>query len=142
MEVSSSDIPDSARHLKLDLWLFESLWQSDSTLSEDIKSETYYQMIRWPQPLSKSRRSQALRLAASSQHSPINAKILQEKTHYDLDLIRKFLYATENAGQAKAISEKEADNVTTNKVAVKQENKEIVEQKKGLLSRLRKTLGF
>jgi len=41
-----NDIPDNARKLQFDLWLFESLWQSNMDGRHDIDDHAYYRLIR------------------------------------------------------------------------------------------------
>ncbi len=136
------DIPDSARKLQFDLWLFESLWQSDMDGRQYIDDHAYYRLIRFPQPLGRQGRTEALRLATCTQSHPVNIATLFEKTSYSYDRIRRFLFATLMAGQVQRI---EQDSLVAGE-AVKRvftpQEKAKAEQKRSLLQRLRAKLGL
>lgn len=128
------DIPDSARALKLDLWLFESIWQSHLEVGNEINEESFYRLSRWPQPLGREGRTEALRLAASTQSAPVNLATLREKTNYPLPMIKRFLFAALKANQL---------TVSKSGGAVQSASTDSrAEEKRSLLSRLREKLGI
>lgn len=142
MVTDNLDIPDSARKLQFDLWLFESLWQSDMDGRHYIDDHAYYRLIRFPQPLGRQGRTEALRLATCTQSHPVNIPTLFEKTSYSYDRIRRFLFATLMAGQVQKV---EHDSVVADeqvKRVFTPQEKEKVEQKRSLLQRLRAKLGL
>lgn len=136
--VEASDIPASARQLKIDVWLFETLWQSHLDGGEQINKNAHFRLVRWPQPLGRNGRTEALRLVACAQSYPVDIKTLREKTNYSLEQIYRFLFASITAGymeevigqikepmpQAPQISEKEK------------------QEKRSLLQRLRAKFGL
>lgn len=136
-EVDESAIPDTSRQLKIDLWVFESIWQSELDGSKYVDSHSFYQLTRWPQPLSRHGRTEALRLAACAQSYPVNLDILHEKTNYPLHRIKRFLFATLLAGQAEVVREPAGGRP----VEVKRDEKQIAE-KRSLLQRFRAKLGL
>lgn len=140
---TDDEIPDSARQLKLDLWLFEALWQSTLDGEKYIDTNAFYQLNRWPQPLSKQGRTEVLRLAAHAQNHPVNVHQLQVKTHYPLEKISKFLFATSYAGQTTLV-EGMRSYVADKKPHLPQtkEEQKKNEEKKSLLARFREKLGL
>lgn len=136
-EVDEAAIPDTSRQLKIDLWLFESIWQSELDGSTYVDNHSFYQLTRWPQPLSRHGRTEALRLAACAQSYPVNLDILHEKTNYPVHRIKRFLFATLLAGQAEVIKEP----VQTRSVEVKHDEAQVAE-KRSLLQRFRAKLGL
>lgn len=138
----SNDIPDNARKLQFDLWLFESLWQSNIDGRQDIDDQAYYRLIRFPQPLGRHGRTEALRLATCAQTHPVNIETLFEKTSYSYDRIRRFLFATLMAGQVQKLEQGSFVAEEQVKRAYSPQEKEKVEQKRSLLQRLREKLGL
>lgn len=138
----SNDIPDNARKLQFDLWLFESLWQSNMDGRQDIDDQAYYRLIRFPQPLGRHGRTEALRLATCAQTHPVNIETLFEKTSYSYDRIRRFLFATLMAGQVQKLEQGSFVAEEQVKRAYSPQEKEKVEQKRSLLQRLREKLGL
>ena len=138
----SEDIPDNARKLQFDLWLFESLWQSNMDGRQDIDDQAYYRLIRFPQPLGRHGRTEALRLATCAQTHPVNIETLFEKTSYSYDRIRRFLFATLMAGQVQKLEKGSFVAEEQVKRAYSPQEKEKVEQKRSLLQRLREKLGL
>ena len=138
----SDDIPDNARKLQFDLWLFESLWQSNMDGRQDIDDQAYYRLIRFPQPLGRHGRTEALRLATCAQTHPVNIETLFEKTSYSYDRIRRFLFATLMAGQVQKLEQGSFVAEEQVKRAYSPQEKEKVEQKRSLLQRLREKLGL
>lgn len=136
-EVDESAIPDTSRQLKIDLWIFESIWQSELDGSKYVDNHSFYQLTRWPQPLSRHGRTEALRLAACAQSYPVNLDILHEKTNYPLHRIKRFLFATLLAGQAEVVREP----VRERAVEVIRDEQAIAE-KRSLLQRFRAKLGL
>lgn len=136
-EVDESAIPDSARQLKIDLWIFESIWQSELDGSKYVDNHSYYQLTRWPQPLSRHGRTEALRLAACAQSYPVNLDTLHDKTHYPHPRIKRFLFATLLAGQAEIVTKP----VEARPVEARQDDKKVAE-KRSLLQRFREKLGL
>lgn len=136
------DIPDSARKLQLDLWLFESLWQSEAELGDEVENDCFYRLIRFPQPLSRHGRTEALRLATCAQIHPVNIKLLHEKTAYPTDRIRRFLFATLTAGQVRKVTD--TRNIPSEPIQKKRspQEEQKVEQKRSLLQRFRAKLGL
>lgn len=140
-EVSAQDIPEAARQLKMDLWLFETLWQSHLDGLQYIDSSAFYRLKRWPQPLGRLGRTEALRLAACAQTHPVNIHTLREKTHYPNDKIHRFLFAATVAGQAEPIGNSGGQRVAP----VVQENgidEQQKAEKRSLLRRFREKLGL
>ena len=138
----NDDIPDSARKLQFDLWLFESLWQSDMDGRQDIDDRAYYRLTRFPQPLGRHGRTEALRLATCAQTHPVNIEILFEKTSYSYDRIRRFLFATLMAGQVQRVEQGSFIAEEQIRRTYSPQEKEKVEQKRSLLQRLREKLGL
>ena len=138
----NDDIPDNARKLQFDLWLFESLWQSNMDGRQDIDDQAYYRLIRFPQPLGRHGRTEALRLATCAQTHPVNIETLFEKTSYSYDRIRRFLFATLMAGQVQRLERGSFVAEEQVKRAYSSQEKEKVEQKRSLLQRLREKLGL
>lgn len=138
----SQDIPESARKLQLDLWLFESLWQSEIEISDEVENDSFYRLIRFPQPLSRQGRTEALRLATCAQINPVNIKLLHEKTAYPTDRIRRFLFATLTAGQVKKVTNTRNIRTETVQKQLSQQEEQKVEQKRSLLQRFRAKLGL
>lgn len=122
--------------IKLQMWLFESIWQSQLDGQDAIAADSYYKLTCWPRPLSNKGRSEALRLAAFAQKSAVTVADLVEKTHYSESMVRRFLYATLFVGQARQAKYSEQKAVQTN------EQHKPDKVKLGLLQRLRKKLGF
>ena len=107
-----------------------------------IDDHAYYRLIRFPQPLGRQGRTEALRLATCTQSHPVNIPTLFEKTSYSYDRIRRFLFATLMAGQVQKV---EHDSVVADeqvKRVFTPQEKEKVEQKRSLLQRLRAKLGL
>ena len=138
----SDDIPDNARKLQFDLWLFESLWQSNMDGRQDIDDQAYYRLTRFPQPLGRHGRTEALRLATCAQTHPVNIETLFEKTSYSYDRIRRFLFATLMAGQVQKLEQGSFVAEEQVRRAYSPQEKEKVEQKRSLLQRLREKLGL
>ncbi|MDO4776061.1 MAG: hypothetical protein Q4A06_01275 [Cardiobacteriaceae bacterium] len=94
-------------------------------------------MTRWPQPLSRHGRTEALRLAACAQSYPVNLDILHEKTNYPPHRIKRFLFATLLAGQAEVVGKPAREYP----VETRRDEKQIAE-KRSLLQRFREKLGL
>lgn len=129
--------PDTSRHVKLELWLFESIWQSQLDVVNEI-GDKLYKLTRWPRPLSNKGRSEALRLAAFAQSSPVSVRTLVDKTQYSDAVVRRFLYAALSVGQLREASAAEIDRAQQNASQQQKPDK----AKLGLLGRLRKKLGI
>lgn len=139
-QVPTLPLNDTMRRINIDQWLFETIWQSNSD-DFTVDSSMFYKLIRWPQPFSQHRRSEALRLAAQIKFHPIKVKDLAEKTQFAPDLISHFLYATNQAGQIEAIP--------TTSTLIAESNQEVPrktdpdrEIKKSFIGRLRAKLGL
>lgn len=137
-EVDENSIPAAARQLKLDLWIFETLWQSHIDGAKHIDADAYFRLLRWPQPLSRQGRTEALRLAACAQGYPVNVALLNEKTSYPEERIHRFLFATTTAGQIEQVvgAVPQPPKKTSNL------NEEQRAEKRTIISRLRKRLGL
>lgn len=125
------EIPVSARPLKLDLWAFETIWQSEIDCDKYIQAGQYYHFHRWPQPLGRSGRTEALRLTACAQTHPVTLEMLQEKTNYSSQKIKRFLFASKVANHATIIDKAKAEaqiNSTTETVA-KVDQAEVTQQR-------------
>lgn len=138
----NDDIPDNARKLQFDLWLFESLWQSNMDGRQDVDDQAYYRLTRFPQPLGRQGRTEALRLATCAQTHPVNIETLFEKTSYSYDRIRRFLFATLMAGQVQKLEHGSFVAGEQARRAYSPQEKAKVEQKRSLLQRLREKLGL
>lgn len=143
-KVSKEELPGGLRKLRLEQWLFEAIWQSEK---HDFKFEqqAQFQLLRWPQPLSRHKRTEALRIAAQIKLYPCSLADLTKKTDYSDHIVKQFLYAAVKTGQIKRI-----DRETFLNTAIPGNNaarKEVPpdpdrELKKSFLSRLRKRLGL
>lgn len=129
------------RGLSLELWLFETIWQS---AIEDgmghISKNNHYRITRWPRPLSTKGRTEALRLAAFLQSSAADIDSLCQKTGYSVSMVTRFLCATHFANQlsvAEVGKQPRQSKVATVPVAEAEKK-----QKLSLLSRFRKKLGL
>lgn len=136
-QVEESSIPETSRQLKIDLWIFESIWQSEIDGSKYVDNHSFYQLTRWPQPLSRHGRTEALRLAACAQSYPVNLDILHEKTNYPHHRIKRFIFATLLAGQTEVVSKP----VTPRQTEAPQDERKVAE-KRSLLQRFREKLGL
>ena len=136
-EVDESAIPDTSRQLKIDLWIFESIWQSEIDGSKYVDNHSFYQLTRWPQPLNRHGRTEALRLAACAQSYPVNLDILHEKTNYPHHRIKRFIFATLLAGQTEIVGKP----VMPRQAEAPQDERKIAE-KRSLLQRFREKLGL
>lgn len=137
-EVSSNDIPASARQLKINVWLFETLWQSHLDGGEHINKSAHFRLLRWPQPLGRNGRTEALRLVACAQSYPVDVKTLQEKTNYSLEQIYRFLFASVSAGHM----EEEIGQIKQAAPARPQMDEKEKQEKRSLLQRFRAKLGL
>lgn len=137
-ESQADDIPAAARQLKLDLWMFETLWQSQLDGSSHIDDNAHFRLLRWPQPLSRQGRTEALRLAACAQGYPVDVQTLNKKTNYSMDRIYRFLFATITAGQTEQIK----GVVNVKPVSTPTFDEEQRAERRSLLSRLRQRLGL
>lgn len=137
-EVSPHNIPPSARQLRVDLWLFETLWQSQLDGARHVDQNAHFRLIRWPQPLSRQGRTEALRLAACAQGYPVDIKTLCEKTNYTKERVNRFLFATIFAGQTEEIQGAVQVPVPETKPMDEQKKQE----KRSLLQRFRAKLGL
>ncbi|SUO95545.1 hypothetical protein [Suttonella ornithocola] len=138
-KIDERDIPASSRQLKIDLWLFESLWQSRIDGKKYIDTKNYFHLQRWPQPLSRQGRTEALRLAACTQAQPMNIESLKAKTNYPTESICRFLFATLYAGQMKAIKKVNEQDFAPKQVPVDEAKRA---EKRSLLQRFRAKLGL
>ena len=134
-EVAEGDISEQARPLKLEVWLFEAIWQSDFQ-PQEIEDDVYYYLTSWPQPLGRKGRSEALRLGSLTRGTPTTVEELQDKTNYPEMVIKRFLFAALKSGQL-AISQ---DAPPSKKKAY--DDSEEAEEKRGLLRRLRDKFGM
>ncbi|MBV7434746.1 hypothetical protein KRX19_06855 [Cardiobacteriaceae bacterium TAE3-ERU3] len=132
--------PEAMRRINIDQWLFETLWQSQ-TETFSIDPAMFYKLIRWPQPFSQHRRSEALRLAAQIKFHPVKIEDLVEKTRFAPELIEQFLYATNQAGQIEVIEPTE-ETVLENKRIDTLKSDPDRETKKSFIGRLRSKLGL
>lgn len=126
-----------ARRLQLELWLFETLWQSDSVHGDNVHDDGLYKLSRWPRPLCAQGRSEALRLAAFIQSDSATVSQLCTKTGYDDTMVSRFLNAAITVGQVKqtGIVEQQAEPLSV-------EPKKVDDVKLGLIGRLRTRLGL
>lgn len=131
---------EGMRRINIDQWLFETLWQSQ-TETFNIDKAMFYKLIRWPQPFSQHRRSEALRLAAQIKFHPVKVTDLVEKTKFAPELIEQFLYATNQAGQIEVVEPTEK-TVLENKRIDTLKNDPDRETKRGFIGRLRSKLGL
>lgn len=137
---TSSGIPKEAmRRINIEQWLFETIWQSKSTIFQ-VSDDMLYKLIRWPQPFSQVKRTEALRLAAQIKFKPVTINDLISRTNYSSQLIEQFLFATNQAGQVEAIKPQEVKNEPQPK-SVRREDPDR-EIKRGFIGRLRKRLGL
>ena len=134
-EVQENDISEQARPLKLEVWLFEALWQSDFE-PQDMESDARYHLTRWPQPLGRKGRSEALKLASLSQAYPVSVEELQEKTNYPEGVIKRFLFAAWKTGQLVV------SYGTSRPQPKERDTSKETEEKRGLLRRLRDKFGM
>ncbi len=135
--MSAMEPPRKARRLQLELWLFETLWQSNKVFDDEAISENgLFKLSRWPRPLCSHGRSEALRLAAFIQSSPTTAEVLGRKTGYDDKMVRRFLYAGVQSGQIQYMG------VSGARTAEEDEPKQVDHKKLGLLKRIRIKLGL
>ena len=135
---TSSDIPEYARPMRLNLWLFETIWQSNLNGEIYVDKNISYRLNRWPQPLGKHLRTEALRLAAAcQQNNYVDIEMLQEKTGYPRDMVARFVFAVISSGLCDEIKGgiSNIQQKRSSSVADKQE-------KKSFLQRLRAKLGF
>lgn len=128
----------SVRRVQLDLWLFETIWQSLLDGAGSITQSDYYKLSRWPRPLSASGRSEALRMAAFAQTVPVSVNELKEKTQYSEMDVRRFIFATLCAGQMRVATEAELPTAGNAKQSQRKPDK----AKLGLLGRIRSKLGL
>ncbi|PID58447.1 MAG: hypothetical protein CR957_00210 [Gammaproteobacteria bacterium] len=126
-----------ARRLQLDLWLFETLWQSSLDFSDAVPDNGLFKLNRWPRPLCAHGRSEALRLAAFIQSSPATMSLLKNKTGYDETMVRRFIYAGLQSGQIQ-----QSGTASAADMAREQEQKQVDQAKLGLLRRIRIKLGL
>lgn len=131
---------EAMRRINIDQWLFETLWQSQIA-SFTVDTAMFYKLIRWPQPFSQHRRSEALRLAAQIKFHPVKVEDLVEKTKFPPELIEQFLYATNQAGQIEIVEPTE-ETVLENKRIDTRKNDPDRETKKSFIGRLRAKLGL
>ncbi len=135
--ISSSQFPRKTRRLQLELWLFETLWQSNEAFDDgSISEDGLYKLSRWPRPLCSRGRSEALRLAAFIQSSPATAGVLGRKTGYEDKMVKRFLYAGVQSGQIQHVGVSDSRSVGADKP------KQADRKKLGLLQRLRSKLGL
>lgn len=125
-----------ARRLQLELWLFETLWQSTNVHSDKVSDSGLYKLFRWPRPLCSHGRSEALRLAAFIQSSAASPAQLCAKTGYDDVMVKRFLSATIIAGQVKQTGIVQEDALSATPT------KPVDNVKLGLIGRLRSKLGL
>lgn len=137
-EVKTNEIPASARQLRIDVWLFETLWQSHLDGAEHINKNAHFRLLRWPQPLGRNGRTEALRLAACVQSLPIDIKMLQEKTNYPLEQINRFLFASISSGYIEEVIDPVKQTVAQRPQMDEAEKRE----KRSLLQRFRAKLGL
>ncbi len=129
--------PRNARRLQLELWLFETLWQSASSLPlSQIDENGLFKLVRWPRPLCSSGRSEALRLAAFIQATPASISLLSSKTGYDPAMVKRFLHAGLLSGQIKQTGTASAHGTQS------QEVRTVDREKLSLLKRIRVKLGL
>lgn len=139
-QIPSLPLNDTMRRINIDQWLFETIWQSNSD-DFTVDSSMFYKLIRWPQPFSQHRRSEALRLAAQIKFHPVKVTDLAEKTQFSPDLISQFLYATNQAGQIEAIPATSPLVAESNQEAPRKADPDR-EIKKSFIGRLRAKLGL
>lgn len=137
-EVERLDPPRFARRLQYELWLFESIWQSNVNYNNRLSANEFYKLSRWPRPLSANGRSEALRLAAFIQSHPANIAQLQNKTGYDNQVVTRFLYAAKAADQMHVVKMTQQQQASLAQEQAKKPDKE----KLGLLGKLRRKLGL
>lgn len=133
--VSDFTPPKIGHKISFDLWLFVAIWHSNIDFTDKVSETDYYKLQRWPRPLSAKRRAEALRLSAFIQSQPGTVQQLVKKSGYDKILVCRFIFAALTAGQIKVTH-------LQPKVQSKQTEKKIDTVKLGLVSRLRKKLGF
>lgn len=131
---------DAMRRINIDQWLFETIWQSKAAVFE-VNNKMLYKLIRWPQPFSQVKRTEALRLAAQIKFKPVTIADLVDKTNYSSQLVEQFLFATNQAGQVEAIQPEEGVNEQHKAKPVRREDPDR-EAKRGFIGRLRKRLGL
>ncbi len=135
--VPEMEPPRSARRLQLELWLFETLWQSARSLPlNQIDENGLYKLVRWPRPLCPSGRSEALRLAAFIQATPASISLLSNKTSYEPSMVKRFLHAGLLSGQIKQTGTASTHEDHSHEV------KKVDREKLGLLKRIRVKLGL
>lgn len=134
----TNEIPASARQLRIDVWLFETLWQSHLDGAEHINKNAHFRLLRWPQPLGRNGRTEALRLVACAQSFPVDIKMLQEKTNYPLEQINRFLFASISSGYVEEVIGPVKQTVAQRSQMDEAEKRE----KRSLLQRFRAKLGL
>lgn len=142
--VSQLSLPRHVRRLPLDLWLFETIWQSEiSDGLGKISDQAYYKLTRWPRPLNRKGRTEALRLAAFAQAAPVNVATLCAKTDYSTAMVKRFMCAALLAKQLSAVTIAEKQLTAPTPKPQKTEKKLAENKAKlSLLGRFRKKLGL
>lgn len=135
-EVAPNELPKGLRKLKLDQWLFETLWHSNIKDFE-IRHNRFYQLLRWPQPFSPKGRTEVLRLAAQLKIKPLRYGDLISSTSTPDYIVEQFLYAASKSHHIKLLEDHELPKEQTPQVAKPDPDKEV---KRSLISRLRKKL--
>ncbi len=134
--LSEFNPPSEARKLQLELWLFETLWQSSEVeVANEVDENGLYKLVYWPRPLCANGRSEALRLGAFIQAASASVSSLQDKTGYEIPLVKRFLFAGLSTGQIKQTgmaSDKKEPEV----------KKTVDKEKVGLLNRIRAKFGL
>lgn len=141
-EVTSFTPPSNFAKMQLDLWLFEAIWNSTEDYASLVKRNQRYRMSRWPQPLKKEGRTEALRLAASLLGQPMGAQELQEATEYPMSMVNRFIYAGFAAGQIKKVASTEPMPEKVEKRELSEQEKRINEEKLSIVRRIRQKFGF
>lgn len=131
--------PANSTQLKLDTWLFETIWQSNIDCTNKIDKSNRFKIKRWPQPFNPNNRSKALFLAACIQKSKLGAQQLQQKTGFIDIVVCRFLYAALQAGLISVVAQGEQQ--TNTGIVHNQQMKQNI-AKIGLLAKLRSKLGI
>lgn len=132
---------DIMRRINIDQWLFETLWQSEDE-AFNVDSTMLYKLIRWPQPFSQHRRSEALRLAAQIKFHPVKVSELIEKTKFPSELVEQFLYATHQANQIEVVAPTEEIISANAKIDAPKKSDPDRDTKRSFIGRLRSKLGL
>lgn len=131
--------PDNLRKTQLELWFFAVVWQSKMNFINRVNEDAYYKLNRWPQPITKRGRNEALRLAAAIQLDALSIEQIMERTSYSRSLVCKFLFATNLLGYTSILAAPEPKNPLTYGAVSERKTDEATQS---IIQRLRAKLGI